>query len=68
MHPGTIINFTATVSIFFAYMEQVHDARIQELESIIGATSKVLQTPGIPLHAVVNDKQRTLVSGTHTVP
>ena len=50
MHPTSIANFTATVSIFYAYMEAMMDQRIQTMETIAGATAKVLQQCGRSPH------------------
>ena len=50
MHPTSIANFTATVSIFYAYMEAMMDQRIHTMETIAGATAKVLQQCGRSPH------------------
>ena len=50
MDPTSIANFTATVSIFYAYMEAMMDQRIQTMETIAGATAKILQQCGRSPH------------------
>ena len=50
MHPTSIAHFTATVSIFYAYMEAMMDQRIQTLETIAGAAAKILQQCGRSHH------------------